>query len=437
VSEESQLQVSSNTSLSLTKGGFGLVARGLKDSAILPPPGETEEPRSSVQLWVWFDVRSSAELSEAAEKGDPKAQHYIAHEYFHPFLYAPGKDYAEAAKWYRKAADQGLKESQFNLGVMYDRGTGVAQDHAEAAKWYRKAAEQGLKEAQFNLGAMYASGTGVAQDYVQAYKWMNLATGAASDEKRIRSVALRDSVASRLNPAQIVEAQRLVFEFIRECRYPDFLFYDTEAIRWWRYAAERGNADAQCNLGYALEGAEAVRWYRKAAEQGDAGAQFRLGDMYAEGQGVPQDFSEAVNWFRLAAEQLHPEAQFELGRCYDTGKGVPQDYAEAVSWYRKAADQADARPRFNPDCMEASSWRPKATFWAACAHVELGRCYDTGKGVPQDYAEAANWYRKAADQGDAQAQFCLGVKYHIGQGVAQEPRRSGALVSQGRRPGYR
>ena len=65
------------------------------------------------------------------------------------------QDYAEAVKWYRKAADQGDAAAQFNLGVMYATGQGVPQDYAEAVKWYRKAAEQGHAGAQYNLGVMY------------------------------------------------------------------------------------------------------------------------------------------------------------------------------------------------------------------------------------------------------------------------------------------
>ena len=57
------------------------------------------------------------------------------------------QDFAEAAKWYRKAAEQGDAAAQYNLGIMYEEGTGVKQDFAEAAKWYRKAAEQGDTEA--------------------------------------------------------------------------------------------------------------------------------------------------------------------------------------------------------------------------------------------------------------------------------------------------
>ena len=57
------------------------------------------------------------------------------------------KDLAEAAKWYRKAATQGVAKSQFALGLIYEKGKGVKKDLAEAAKWYGEAAAQGDVEA--------------------------------------------------------------------------------------------------------------------------------------------------------------------------------------------------------------------------------------------------------------------------------------------------
>ena len=57
---------------------------------------------------------------------------------------------------------------------------------------------------------------------------------------------------------------------------------------------------------------EAVKWFRKAAERGDADAQFMLGTFYENGEGVPQDYAEAVKWLRKAAEQGHAEAEMML-----------------------------------------------------------------------------------------------------------------------------
>ena len=70
----------------------------------------------------------------------------------------PSADYSEAVKWYRKAAEQGNKQAQYNLGVCYESGRGVPQDYSEAVKWYRKAAEQGVDYAKEQLQKLQEMG---------------------------------------------------------------------------------------------------------------------------------------------------------------------------------------------------------------------------------------------------------------------------------------
>jgi TPR repeat protein len=99
----------------------------------------------------------------------------------------------------------------------------------------------------------------------------------------------------------------------------------------------------------------------------------------------------------LLARTDNATAQFYVGWCYENGCGVAQDYAQAVEWYEKAAKQGDA-----------------------AAQCNLGVCYEHGRGVAQDYAQAVEWCEKAAKQGDAAAQRNLGLCYEHGRGVAQD-----------------
>ena len=75
-----------------------------------------------------------------------------------------------------------------------------------------------------------------------------------------------------------------------------------------------------------------------------------------------------------------------------------------VEWYQKAAQQGDAQAQFN-----------------------LGEMYRRGHGVTQDYEKAVEWYQKAAQQGDAQAQFNLGEMYRRGHGVTQNKEKKKEL----------
>ena len=76
---------------------------------------------------------------------------------------------------YRKAANQGDAEAQFNLGLTYKEGQEVQQDNKMAAKWYQKAAQQDHITAQFNLGLLYQDGKGIRQNKTNAKEWYGMA----------------------------------------------------------------------------------------------------------------------------------------------------------------------------------------------------------------------------------------------------------------------
>jgi TPR repeat protein len=123
------------------------------------------------------------------------------------------QDYEAAVQWYRLAADQGLARAQTSLGFMYDNGQGVVQDYEAAVQWYRLAADQGLAQAQNNLGGMYDNGQGVVQDYVQAHMWYNLAAAHLTGSDRDQAVKSRAAVEAKMLPAQVVEAQKMAWEW--------------------------------------------------------------------------------------------------------------------------------------------------------------------------------------------------------------------------------
>lgn len=120
------------------------------------------------------------------------------------------RDYAEAIRWFRMAAEQNLASAQLILGSMYYEGEGVPADHAEALRWFRLAAEQGDASAQSSLGFMYGAGEGVPQDFVVAYMWYNL-SAAQGDE---RAKTNRAIIAPKMTREQIAEAQKLSREWL-------------------------------------------------------------------------------------------------------------------------------------------------------------------------------------------------------------------------------
>ena len=97
--------------------------------------------------------------------------------------------------------------------------------------------------------------------------------------------------------------------------------------------------------------AEALNLFRFLAEKGDAEAQNNLGVMYDYGEGVPKDHAEAVRWYRKAAEQGHASAQSNLGFMYLTGYGVPKDYVQAYMWSYLAVARGNKMAKKNRDIV--------------------------------------------------------------------------------------
>ena len=129
---------------------------------------------------------------------------------------AQSGDFATALREWTPLAKQGDADAQFSLGVMYEKGEGVAKDNKAAVKWYTLAAEQGFADAQFNLGVMYVNGTGVVKDDVYAHLWWSIAASSGYKE----AVKYRDIVAKRMTPADISTAQQLARECVRR-KYKD------------------------------------------------------------------------------------------------------------------------------------------------------------------------------------------------------------------------
>ena len=305
----------------------------------------------------------------------------------------------DAARWYRRAAERGHAEAQFQLGLMYLNGQGVRHAYDAAACWLREAADHGHALAQRNLAVLYFKGEGVPRDHAAAVEWLNRAAcqGCVSAQMDLARVYLKGDGVQ--NPAA--------------------------AVAWLQPLAEAGHRDAQYYLGLmyydgrgvSRDPAVAAMWLRRAADQRHHEAEYRLGLMYRDGMGVLQDFGNAAGCLRSAAAcghakarfvrdriyrtgklmPLDPQEQFELADGYSTGYDIPQDHDAAAVWFRRAADQGHAD-----------------------AAYRLGDMYDKGQGVPQDYAQAAKLLRYAADHGHWSARRDLAVLYFYGRGVPRD-----------------
>jgi TPR repeat protein len=193
--------------------------------------------------------------------------------------------------------------------------------------------------------------------------------------------------------------------------------------------AESGDIEAQLRLAEAYEDGNgvqqsdelAVAWYHRAAEHGNAAAQNNLGLMYSTGRGVEKNKEEAVRWYRKAARQLYSNAMFNLGTAYYNGDGVSIDDASAYAWFL-LAQQAGSQPAADAVKRMGSEIRH---FQKVEAFARIGSMHEKGEDLGQDYLEAAKWYRRAAEEGDAPSRVRLAniLVQHLGRAADYEEAR--------------
>jgi len=148
-----------------------------------------------------------------------------------------------------------------------------------------------------------------------------------------------------------------------------------------------------------------------------------LGNQYYFGQGVTKDYKQAFEWFKKAANQGDADGQYWLGNLYAWGKGVAQDNKQAVEWFRKAGKQGNENALGDLIFVDHPVEDKEREFWKltaakqghAFAQCILAKEYYEKK----DYEKAIDWWTKAAEQGDEEGQFSLGVACYQGKGIPQ------------------
>jgi TPR repeat protein len=322
---------------------------------------EYESRRDFTQAAKWY--------RQAADHGEPHAQNALA------YLYQLGlgvpQSYEEAVKWYRRSAEQGNPNGQSNLAKMFADGTGVPQDSAQAAKLYRQSAEQGWAWAQATLAHMLVSGQGVPSDSIAAYSWCVLAITAEKPGSRWGCPELLHSLGTKMKPAEIAEANQRAYKWFEQRSQ------DPKQKHW-----DVGPFDSMNESGFTTNEQILTRL---------------IGRAYAEGEVVPRDDQQALLWFQLGATRGDAPAQSDLGERYYQGRGVAKDPARAVALFRQSAEQG----------------------WMWGEH-NLATCYAQGIGVTPDVQEAIRWFQKAGARGNSDSLHDLAAVLVNGSGATQD-----------------
>lgn len=263
----------------------------------------------------------------------------------------------------------------------------MKKDPGQAFSLYKKAAGKGHLGAQYMLGVCHQHGIGTAQD-------------------KAKAVAAYRTGADRGDAA---------------CQYGlGMLFCNGEdeevryAVSCLEQAAKQGHRLAQyelaslywCGRSVKKDRRRAMELYRHSAEQGYGLSMCALGEAYLE----EQDYAQAVLWLEKAVEKKEPKVYYLLGNCYENGYGVERDVRRACEFYSLAGNDAQAR----------KAMLRLAESGNAFAQLKLGislfHSDAQGEEEEQENRQAAVWLQKAAEQGDAEAQYRLGrLHYETGR----------------------
>lgn len=205
----------------------------------------------NLQIYSFYQINT---LKMAADQGDAEAAYQLGDKYFYGIL-GWGQDKQKSRQWYKKAADMGLAQAQFQLAHFYEEGWGGSKEPDKAKKIYEKLAKNGDIEAQKTLADQYFTGDTIPQDYPRAFYW----------------------------------SQKL---------------------------AEKENVDAFYNLGMMYYNGLGVKkdykkalfWINRADEKNIREAKYALGLMYETGNGVPKNKSKALQYFKQACKEWVEDA---------------------------------------------------------------------------------------------------------------------------------
>jgi TPR repeat protein len=405
---------------------------------------------------------------QGADAGNPVAQAALGRA--HESGQLGHIQYAQAIRWYQRAAEQGNVYAAIRLGDMYANGIGTERNLERAARYYRVVAQQS-QVARARLRDL----TKAANEHTEsvARTAMQPAPPGGPPPVLQRTDPMSSSLSSDLSQPVSTElfsgqGSRVAGETFgpvlpltrQESRLdvPPLDLLETDELRTLKRPTAYLSAmavlptvappslptlppsrsDTPVSLKFdparaPRDPSAAAKWYLDAAEQGIPEAQYALGKMYFEGQGVARDPAKAATWIRRAAEQGHAAAQNNFGLLCLNGWGVHKNVTEALKWFTKSAQAGDAGGQNNLGAAyiagsgvqvsyaEGAKWLRKAADQGLTeAEYALGTLYANGRGVPRDTATAVQWFRRAATKGYARAQRVLGQMYLSGQGTPRD-----------------
>ncbi len=320
------------------------------------------------------------QLKPQADRGDPGAQARVGHMLIDGL--GTRKNPELGLRMLQSALSADDPEAMLRMADLYFNGTlGLPKDPARGNALLDQAAARNHPEALSRIGTQTLFGIGRTKDAVKAAELLNRAADLGSG-----------SAAELLGLAYLQGLGGIPPDHAR-------------ATLWLRVAAERERPDAQALLGDRYWNGDGVgqdhvaanSWYQRATDHGNPIGMMRLGTNLVNGDGVDRDVSRGVDLLTRASAKGNDMAAERLGLMFWFGNLVDRDHARAIPLLKIAAK---SRPN---------------------AQVTLGVADWNGDNTPVNHVEAVALFRKAAQAGNAEAQFHLSQALALGDGVMKDP----------------
>lgn len=264
-------------------------------------------------------------------------------------------------------------KSQTIFSICYAEGVGSEVNLIKSFRYCKLAADEGYATAQTLLGLYYRHGKGVEKNLEKAIEYF------------------KDAIHQGCVKAMYCLAN--LYEKGQKKQ---------KAIEYYTLGADKGEMCSQFVIGICYATGNLVtkdlnqgnRYLQLSAQQGYAPAEYYLGLHYVNGIGFDKNFSQAALFFERAAKQDHVQALFRICLFYEMGIGVDRNPQQAAHYFQRLKDSQADHTEGNP---------------LGC----IGFCYLKGIGAPQDAHLALHYFKLARNLGDIRSQNALGYFHEV------------------------
>ena len=323
----------------------------------------------------------------------------------------------EIGKYWKLANVENNAEAQYHVGLCFANGTGVAKNLETAYGWYVKSAEQNFTEGIVSMADALYYGRGVSEDKAAAAKTYE--RGDQADdvhstymlavsyengygfEKNLTTAFTLYGKAAEKEYAGASDAAKVIAV---PAQYWDDAMVKKDAIAQYKL----GCCYSRGNCGVNKDDSQAFKLFRMSADQGNEDALYIVALCYRDGIGTSKNEEEQKKALFAAAKRSHVASLATIGDLYRDGNLVNRDFTMSLEYFNKAIEGGLEAAK-----SSAAQINKIGLYWKAAndgdaeAQFNLGVCYRDGVQISVNDEAATLWFEKSAAQGNHEAEYAF------------------------------